>query len=292
MNLKRLFITIVFFIFSMQSNAELVKIKFKNLTVNANLIHAEDKSQPFFLILHGTWAWHGMELIESTQILLEDEDVGSLALTLSLGVDNRSGFLGCPSPLEAIHQQSYEEVHLWYQYLYKLGYKNIILLSHSRGGSQAAAFASSYPDDKLSKIVLLAPLAWDKATVHKDYQKKTGKNLQQLLDQANRACLKKIAPLMKSVDVLYCKNQDVKPWSFLSYYSDDIERNTWDLIKNQTIPIDIFLGSEDPISTLFSDSIKGKKLPQNINLITIEGSDHFFRDLYLDEIIESVVDFD
>jgi len=287
--IKKLCKIIVLFIVSMNLNAELVQTQFKHLTVNANLINAQHKSQPFYLILHGTWAWQGMELIASTQELLEEEGVGSLAITLSLGVNNRSGFLGCPKILKANHLQSYAELDHWYQYLTQLGYNNIILFAHSRGGSQASGFSLAYPKDKLSRLVLLAPMTWEKNRIHHQYQKKHKQNLQLLINRAESLKAQKNAPLMKSIDVLYCKNQSLSADSFLSYYSDKIERNTWDLVKRQTIPVDIFLGSEDPISTRFSQSVNKKSIPANIKLHTIDGADHSFRDLYLDEIIETLL---
>ncbi len=290
----RIKILIVIGLLSMafSANADLVKSKFNRLTVNANLINAEDKSKPFFLILHGTWAWYGMELIAATQEFLEEEESGSLAITLSLGIDDRTGFLGCPSEISAIHQQAYQELDHWYQYLSNLGYNNIILLSHSRGGSQAAGFVNAYPDDKLNRLVLLAPMAWEKQNVHQQYKKKSKLDLQQLIDRAETLQHQISPSLMQSVDVLYCQKQNVTAASFLSYYSDKIERNTWDLIKNLTIPVDIFLGSEDPISTHFKASVANKKLPSNIKMHTIQGADHFFRDLYLEEVLEPLLEVD
>jgi esterase/lipase len=283
---KTLFIIIILSA-SFNTLAEPVSIKFEELTVNANLINAEDKSAPFYLILHGTWAWQGMELIASIQELLADEAVGSMAVTLSLGIDNRKGFLGCPGTISAVHQQSYEELHQWFKYLEKLGYKNIILMAHSRGGSQAAGFANAYPNDKLQKLVLLAPMAWNKQKIHLQYQKNFSVNLDALLEQADQL---KPQQMMKSIDILYCKKQNVTAESLLSYYSDKIQKNTWDLVKNLPMPVDVFLGSEDPLSKLFSESIANKDIPINLKIKTIIGADHFFRDLYLEDVIESVLD--
>jgi len=284
---KKITMVVLILLASFGAQAEPVKTKFQKLTVNANFIEAEDKTAPFYLILHGTWAWQGMELIVSTQELLEEESVGSLAFTLSLGIDDRKGFLGCPGNITAIHQQSYKELHHWYQYLTKIGYSNIILMSHSRGGSQAAGYANTYPKDKIQKLVLLAPLAWDKKSAHQQYHEKSSVPLKSLLGLAK---IMQPQQIMKSVDLLYCKKQNVTAETFLSYYSDSIERNTWDLVKNLPIPIVIFLGSEDPISTVFAKSIVDKKLPVTLKVQTIEGADHFFRDLYLEDIIESLLE--
>jgi len=286
MNIKK-YLCFITMLMSFAIQAKPVQTKFQNLKVNANFIQAEDKSAPFYLILHGTWAWQGMELIASTQEILEEESVGSLAITLSLGMDDRKGFLGCPGTITAVHQQSYKELHHWYQYLAALGYNNIVLMSHSRGGSQAAGFAKAYPKDKLKKLVLLAPLAWDKKTVHQQYKKKSSVKLASLLGLTK---IMQPHQMMNGVDLLYCKKQNVSAETFLSYYSDKIQRNTWDLVKNLPVPVEVFLGSKDPLSIQFAESIADKKLPSSLKVHTIDGADHFFRDLYLEDIIESILE--
>ncbi len=276
-------------ILSLSANANPVQISFQGLKLNANYEKTDNKSKPFYLILHGTWSWQGAELPSSFQQLLTEEDYGSLAITLSLNQNNRTGPLDCKNVIKDLHQQAYEELHHWYQFLTNKGYNKIVLVAHSRGGAQAAEYIKDYPKDKISQLVLIAPMTFDKKLVYKYYQKKYQQDLSQLVKKA--AAFKDQKWLMKHTDVLYCKKATVTAGSFLSYYGDGIERDTPTIIQHLKLPVRVYLGSEDSISIQFTKEIKSKKLHKNTVIKTIDGSDHFFRDLYLDEIVEDVLEY-
>ena len=260
--------------------------QFRNLTVNANFIEAEDKTKPFYLILHGTWAWHGMELPSSLQALLEEESFGSLAFTLSLGQNNRKGFFNCESTITSQHQNAFNEIHHWYKFLTDRGYKNIVLVGHSRGGSQVAGYVTAFPADKISQLITIAPLVWIAANETEKYKKAYGEKLQSLVDLAKSNDTK----LMKAVDVLYCKKANIQPQSFLSYYSAQIEKNSPTLISKIGIPLRVYLGSNDPLTTEFLADIKHRKIAGTVEIKVIDGADHYFRDFYIEEVVEDMLE--
>jgi hypothetical protein len=51
----------------------------------------------------------------------------------------------------------------------------------------------------------------------------------------------------------------------------------------------VIAGSEDPIATGLPAALAGAAA--NVRVEEIEGADHFFRDLYADELVEIAVEF-
>ena len=94
-----------------------VTSQYQGLAVNANL-ELGDSDKPIFLILHGTLAWHGMELPKALQTVLADEGYPSLAISLSYGVDNRSGFYNCEQGLSSGQGAAISEIDHWVDYLH------------------------------------------------------------------------------------------------------------------------------------------------------------------------------
>ncbi len=265
--------------------ADPVQIKWAGLNLNGNLVNAEEKQKTVFLIVHGTWAHGAMELPATLQGLLEDEDYASLAITLSLGVDNRQGFFDCKSPVVHGHEEAIEEIHAWYLFLRDQGYSKVALIAHSRGGAQAALYQQRYPQDQLAALALIAPMTWQKEFVLAAYKEKFGVDLNALLVQAAQNGNSLFSP----PGILYCENTPVSPQAFISYYSVAPEKNTPRLLASGAISAFVYLGSTDPLSERFAKQQVLFEEEENISVVTIEGAGHFFRDLYTDELIDDLL---
>lgn len=269
--------------------AQPVQLNRAGLHLNGNLISAEDKNKLAFLIVHGTWAHASMELPLSLQTLLEAEGYASLAITLSLGIDNRQGFFDCKSPIVQGHEAAIAEIHAWYLFLRKQGYDNVVLIGHSRGGAQAALYQQRYPQDQLVALALIAPMVWQADVEAKAYKDKFGLDLDARVSAAEKS-LKENINLFTPPGILYCKKTPVSPRAFIGYYSAMPEKNTPTLLKNTTVPAIIYLGDKDPISKAFVEQKTYFVANKNISIFTVEGADHFFRDLYADELIEDLLE--
>jgi pimeloyl-ACP methyl ester carboxylesterase len=276
---------IVCLFFNAFALAEPVSIKPASLKLNANYIENTDTSQPFFLILHGTLAWHGMELPSTLQTLLQEEGYGSLAFTLSLGQTDRSGFFDCQQPIISGHGDAQQEIDYWVDYLHQQGYKNIVLVGHSRGGAQMAAYALHKPTD-VKQVFLIAPMVWVEADISAEYQQKNSKPLAPLLKDLGRGNLAKLS----QQDVLHCKKSAVSAGAFLSYYRRSPEKHTPALISEIKVPARVYLGTEDPLTIAFNKQQAMFISNPKVSLSYIDGADHFFRDLYADELVEDMID--
>lgn len=284
----RLFVLISALLLSVATLAEPVQINRAGIKLNGNLIAAADNQQTAFFILHGTWAHAAMELPATLQALLAEEGYASLAITLSLGVNDRQGFFDCESPVVQGHEAAIDELHAWYLFLREQGYSNVVLIAHSRGGAQAALYQQYYPQDKLSALVLLAPMTWQQGVEEKAYHDKYGVNLNKQLAQADQYRQAGKA-LFTPPGILYCENTPVSPHAFISYYSALPEKNTSALLADTAIQTVVYLGSEDPLSISFAKQQGIFVNKNNITVVNINGADHFFRDLYTDELIEDLL---
>ena len=283
-----LFLLISALLLSVVTLAEPVQINRAELKLNGNLIAAEDKQQTAFLILHGTWAHAAMELPATLQALLDEEGYTSLAITLSLGINDRQGFFDCKSPVVQGQEAAIDELHAWYLSLREQGYSKVVLIAHSRGGAQAALYQQRYPQDSLTALVLIAPMTWQQGVEVKAYHDKYGVNLSELLAQAEQYRQAGKA-LFTPPAILYCENTAVSPHAFISYYSVKPQKNTPTLLADTPIPTIVYLGSEDPLSLRFAKQQGLFINNKNITVVNIDGAGHFFRDLYADELIEDLL---
>ncbi|MBQ0720082.1 MAG: alpha/beta fold hydrolase [Gammaproteobacteria bacterium] len=282
------FLLVKALLLSLFSFADPVQINLAELRLNANLMAVEDRQKTAFLIVHGTWAHGAMELPVTLQSLLDDEGYASLAITLSLGINNRRGFFDCKSPIVQSHEAAVEEIHAWYLFMREQGYSKVVLIAHSRGGAQAALYQQSYPQDELAALVLIAPMTWREDLEAKAYKEKFGLELHGLLAAAEQYRQEGRA-LFTPPGLLYCEKTAASPAAFMSYYSSIPKKNTPALLQKINIPTVVYLASQDPLSESFAEQQALLVEKKNIFIVTIDGAGHFFRDLYSDELIEDLL---
>jgi len=277
-----------FSIVTSTANAQEIKVQHNGITLNANLQQVDE--QPLqgnvVLITHGTLAHNGMEIIQTLQELLADEEIPSLALNLSLGLDDRHGMYDCTTPHNHKHTDALDEIEVWRNWLVENGADTVILAGHSRGGNQTAWYANNHAD-KAKAQILIAPATWSPAIAAKGYKSRYQQELQPLLAKADRSNEEQ---WLKDTDFIYCENTQVTASSFTSYYKPDPRFDTPTLLKKASIPSLVIIGSEDnTVSDL------NEKMPDvsndKVQSVIIEGADHYFRDLYADEVIEHITEF-
>ena len=289
--MRRSFLTALFafsFSFTNLTVAEEVSLQYKNLKLNANLVLTEESGyEKIFLITHGTLAHNGMEIISAWQELLSDEGVSSLAINLSLGLNDRHGMYDCQTQHNHKHTDAADEIALWANWLKEQGSNQIILAAHSRGGSQTVMFSNQKTVPEIKAQVLLAPEATTKQKHTENYQKRYNQDLTSILSKA-----KAMQPeaVLENTNFIYCENTEVTAGSFVNYYEYSSNFNTPELLKQATIPTLVFVGSEDE-TVAYLPELLNQVTNDKVHTVTIEGADHFFRDLYMDEVIEGTLEF-
>lgn len=268
--------------------AQEVTTSHNKLLLNAELKLAEGSTlaDGVLLITHGTLAHNKMEVIATLQDLLTDAGINTLAINLSLGIDNRHGMYDCQVPHQHKHSDAIDEINTWSQWLKSQGAGDISLMGHSRGGNQTAWFSDSYPDQVKSQI-LLAPATWNEAAEQNDYKQRYNISLAEILTQAQQG---DDNTWMDATNFIYCTDSRVKATSFVNYYSPDQRFDTPYLLDKTSTPSLVISGSEDNTVSDLAEKMANISNPR-VEHISIEGADHFFRDLYADEVVEFIVDF-
>ncbi|MDH5750471.1 MAG: alpha/beta hydrolase [Rhodospirillales bacterium] len=271
-----------------------VNISHNGLTLNANLEFAKGKSMAdgLVLITHGTLAHNKMEFIAALQGLLKERGQSSLAINLSLGLDNRHGMYPCKETHTHKYTDALDEIGAWLQWLQGQGVKNVILAGHSRGGNQTAWFAAERDHPLISKVVLIAPGVWSKDKFAKSYAKTYNKMLGPVLETAQRlAETGKGSTEMKNVDFLYCSDTTVTASSFFSNYRDDERRDTVTVATRIKKPVLFGIGSDDSVNPGLKELVAPIADGKSIHYVEIEGAGHFFRDLYGEDLADAVAEF-
>ena len=240
------------------AHGEVVEQSHGNLIVTANLegSASEDRDRPVFLVLHGTWAHAGMEIIQALQGGLADRGFASLAPTLSLGESRRAGFRGCREPFLMKHGDAVAELALWAGYLEAAGHTHIVAVGHSRGGAQVALFQAEAPRPSVKRLELLAPMVFREPRT------------------------------LEPGQFLNCRDVTVPADVRAAYYSAKPEKHTPALLEKVSIPVRVFLGTEDEITQWTA----AEKEAASAGTVDIDGAGHFFRDLYLDDVLDVMVE--
>ena len=283
------FFSLHFGLMSTLVSAEEITIKSGELGLNAELnVSAESINDgPMILLVHGTLAHNGMEIIASLQSLLADETMNSLAINLSLGIDNRHGTYDCNVPHKHRHENALAEIGTWVDWLKGQGVTQVLLAGHSRGGSQVAAYSQN-PDASIIGQVLIAPGTWNPEYVATAYYNRYQKRLPTLINVAHQQATNGWMP--EPTDFIYCNNASkVKAASFLSYYQPPQTLNTPDLLVEGGLHTVILAGSEDKVVKDLPLQLEFHKF-SNVEFILVDGADHYFRDLYSDDIVEAILD--
>ena len=274
--------------------AEEVTTKLDGLTLRGNLELASGKSvkDGVVLITHGTLAHNSMELIKSVQSGLQAKGYNSLAINLSLGLDKRaSAMYDCPTPHVHKHTDAVGEIAAWTSWLKDKGATRIALMGHSRGGNQTAWALAEKDDAAITSAILIAPQTWEAGYHLKDYKAKYKADLAPLLAKAEKLVAEGKGDTLMDMDFVYCDKTRAAAKSVVSYYKDDARMDTPTLLAQSKKPVLVIIGSADTTVKGLPEKMAKVADGKRIKAYTVEGADHFFMDLYTDEVVEQSAAF-
>lgn len=291
----RLAVTILLFLSLNFVYAESVQITFQGQKLNANLQLAEGKSlhDGVIMMTHGTLAHNKMEIMAALQSTLAEYDINSLAINLSLGLDDRpSRMYDCQTPHRHQHSDALGEIGAWLDWLKEKNAQNIVLLGHSRGGNQTAWYLAEHPDSPVQAAILIAPATWDANTSATHYAQRYQQPLKEVLNKAEQwVDTKQSDKWLEDTDFMYCPKARVTAASFVSYYGDNANRDTPTVLRKLKLPVLVIMGSEDTNIADLPMRMASLKEQENVQQVMIDGADHFFRDLYIEDVVSSVETF-
>lgn len=262
---------------SAAARAEPVQIKPSLLRLNGNLELPAGKTAAdgIVLIVHGMLSWYGQETIVALQKNLKDRGVGSLAITLSLGVDNRQGTRRCDIVHDYAVAGAKREVGLWLEWLAGQGARTVDLLGFSRGGTQVATFAPELA--RARRVVLLAPTFATADEQAGRYRRAFGHELAPEIAEARKHPLQQ-----RTIDFLSCRQAPVLNATFLDGYA---ELPPSLAAKTGHPTLVVVAGRDEVVPDLAT------KLPSDVKPVVIDGASHFFLDLHGEEAADAIAKF-
>ena len=273
--------------------AEEVTLSQQGITLNANLETADNwPSGSTILITHGTLSHNKSEIITALQELFLENEISTLAINLSLGLNDRHGPYDCSFPHTHKHEDAVAEIGSWLHWLKQQKVKQVSLLGHSRGGNQTAWFAAEHDDPVINKVILVAPQTWSPEYAAKGYQQSYAKPLSVILKKAQSLVSSgKPKATMPHTDFIYCKDSSATAEAVVSYYATDMRKDTPTLLPEITKPVLVFAGTEDQVVKGLDKKLAPIAEAGKIELEVMEGADHSFRDLYAEDLVDRVVEF-
>lgn len=293
--LIRLFTLILLCTLPFSGQGKEVTLKFNNLSLNGNLELAEGKSlkDGVVLILHGFLAHNRMEIIESSQAAFLENERNSLAINLSLGVDNRHGFYDCLVPIRHKLSDAMNELDAWVGWLSAQGVKNLVLMGHSISANQVLTYAVQRKNPAITKLVLLAPNTVGYPNSPERYRENYGSDLSAILKRAKALIDEgKGDQLMEETDYGFCPKTSVAADAFYDFYR--LDNAFWQahlFLPKSEVPVIVIAASEDERQPNVTKHVKPYVDNERVFLKVIEGSGHFFLDFNIEEAVEAAVAF-
>jgi pimeloyl-ACP methyl ester carboxylesterase len=260
------------------------------LTVNGELLMAPERSlgDGVILLVHGTLTHHRMDLIRGLQAGFAERGLNSLAVTLSLGINDRRGPYDCAVPHRHRHTDALGEIGGWIAWLKGKGVASIALMGHSRGGNQVAWYAAEHDDPAVTRVILLAPLTADPAALRAEYRKRAGLSVEDLLARTKG---RDDAALVEVPAFLTCGAGTASAAAARSYYGSESRLDTPSLIARIPVPTLVIAGSADRVVPGLPERIAALGEEGPAEFVLIDGADHLFADLFTDEATDAVAAF-
>ncbi len=274
---------------SLQARAEPVQIRHDGRTLNADLTVPQggDVRNGLVVLVHGTLMHGRMEIMAALQKGLAERGVGSLAITLSLGIDDRRGPYDCATPHRHMLDATAAEIGAWTRWAKERGAARVDLAGHSRGGAQAAYAAAMGAAPDIRRLLLIAPTTFDAAVVATGYEKVFGLPLAPLLAGAAGIAATPDA-LLRPIGFLSCRDAAVAPRTFIDTYTVPERHDTPTLLARVSQPVLVAIAGNDEV-------VRGldrvQAVPGRVHVVSIDGADHQFRDLYGDDLADTMAAF-
>lgn len=267
-------ILLLFVLLSMAATALAgeVTIESESFKLNGDLVGSVDGR--VVLIVHGTLAHKDMELIEGLQAVFMEAGQSSVAINLSLNIDARTGFFPCDELHTHQYSDAVDEIEAWIRWLTGRGARQIVLLGHSRGANQVVKHVLQGVRSAQMAILLAPPVT--SAIASEDV-------LQTIASGSTDHAL-------DGIDFLHCKNANVLASTYLSYYGPAADNDTIVLLQKVTVPTLVLSGSQDEVVPKLASRMSEIENPL-VTHIEISGAGHFFRDLYMYDVVDSVIEF-
>jgi hypothetical protein len=228
--------------------AEEVKIEHLGLELVGNLELAGQQAETgraVVLIVHDALSFHGAEAPRALQAGLAVRGVASLAITLSLGLDQRRKPFDCTFEQDHRDADAVQEISAWTEWLAGRGAKSVVLTGEGAGALQVATPPET-SHAAVRGLVLIAPGPSDDTAVAADYRARFGSGLADVLANAHRVGAEAGEDTIMDVPgFLTCPRARVTAGAFLDAYDRAGRPSLASLLRQRGLPVLLFLGPDD-----------------------------------------------
>ncbi|EKV31654.1 hypothetical protein C882_3404 [Caenispirillum salinarum AK4] len=280
-----------------QAAEQHLQIELAGLTLNGYLTTPDDTEgvpDRVLLMTHGTLAHGEMSIMENLQAALAERGIATLAHTLSLSVDDRTGMVDCGMTHTHKDSDAMAEIGTWLAWLKDHGATAVPMLGHSRGGNQVARFAAAEDDPALTRLVLMAPGTWREGEDATAYTDRFGADLDTLYQEAKALVDEgKGDTVIEVPGFVYCQDAKVTAASFVDYYAPNPDRDTPAVLKGVEEPTLIIVGGADTVvpdlpARLEETGIADK---ETVEVAVVDGADHMFLDFFTEDAADAIEAF-
>lgn len=294
MGLRTIVLAMLLPVLAASANAVEVQTEYKGRTLNGNLELAEGKtlSDGVVLIVHALMQHYGTEIIRGLQEGLKNAGHNSLAVNLSLGVDDRRGSFECTQPHTALFDDAVDEGWAWLQWLRQQGAGSIALMGHSSGANQMLGLAVAHPEPDVSALIMLSPMTTGHTRAIAVYNKRWRADFDAVYVRAKSLIDQGKGEQLMRADFAVCPQAEVTARAFVDYYGGQPLRfDPRSYLRKAELPMQIIVGSDDERQPNVEAFLEPFVDNQKVFLYTIESGGHFFRDLNLEEVVEVTAEF-
>lgn len=266
------------------ARAEPVELVHGGLTLNGDLRLAEGKTlaDGAVVLVHGTLAHHGMEIIAGQQDRLGERGLNTLAVTLSLGRDRRVGMADCSAVQTHRHEDAVDEIAAWIGWLKDKGAGPLTVVGHSRGGNQVARFAAGNPAaGQVDGWVLVAPATWTKDPAPPPF----------VAEARAKVAAGQGDAVMALPSFLYCQDARATAAAVASYHAEDPRFDTPRLLGDMPKPVLVVIGDGDNVVPDLPAHLEAAGVPEGVRVETVADAGHMFPDFAADDLADLVAAF-
>jgi hypothetical protein len=275
--------------------AEAVSHEYLGLIVVGNLELAADKSlkdHGAVVLVHDSLSHHTDMAVAKLQSSLASKGMNSVAISLSLGMNQRKAAFDCTHEHDHRHGDASDEIVAWVEWLQGKGSGPVSIVGLGRGATQAALSAAERQDLGISRLVLANPQSITPQAAGIRYQQQFGQPLPPVLDQARKLVEDGEGDTLLNVPgFLTCSKARATAAAFVDYYGGDNRQDIVSLLpelKQQTL---VVVAGSDPAArdlenTLSLFTTAGKVVQQ-----TVVGADSGFTGSSGEQLAELVVKF-
>ena len=274
--------------------AEEVSLDYLGLELSANLEVAPGRTlkNEVVLLVHDTLGHGRMELMAALQDSLRDQGIGSLAITLGLGMDKRHGMFDCAMEQDHRHEDAIDEIASWVQWLKEKGATSITVAGQGRGANQVALYAINRLDKTVKRAVLMSPMMQSEEKAEAEYRALFGSSLREELAKAEEFVAGERGNLFVDVPgFLTCTKPRVTAGAFANYYGVNAKFKTTNLLQSIKVPVLVAVGDADPLLSEVKAAEPEFASLKTVTLALIPGADQDFKDEGADDLARKIKEF-